>query len=235
VEDELSHGPHATLLHLATQYATCTRCAELGVLPDARRMAYWRLAESARPEHVRVLFVAESPPQVNRRGRSSYFYLPREQPPAEDPSSLFWALVEALALPEACGTTYAAARRERAVMKPLLLAEFRARGMWLVDAAKCAVNGVPDDRSRQRAVGRCAEAWLRRELRALEPDHVVLVKAAVKDLLEPMLTRWGLGPRLLSGARIPHPGSGQRANFRAAMRRLIARHPTLFLSVAVGG
>jgi len=198
-------------------------------------MAFWHLAESARPAHVRVLFVAESPPQRNRRGRASYFYLPHEQPPAEDPSSLFWALAEALALPEACGTTYAVARRERAVMKPRLLAEFRARGMWLVDAAKCAVNGVPDDRSRQHAVGRCAETWLMRELSVLAPDRIVLVKATVNDLLEPMLTRWGLGPRLLAGERIPHPGSGQRANFRAAMRRLIARHPALFLPVAAAG
>jgi len=226
---------HAALLDLATQYSTCTRCAEPGVLTDARRMAFWHLAESARPAHVRVLFVAESPPQRNRRVRASYFYLPHEQPPAEDPSSLFWALAEALALPEARGTTYAVARRERAVMKPRLLAEFRARGMWLVDAAKCAVNGVPDDRLRQRAVGRCAETWLMRELSVLAPDRIVLVKATVNDLLEPMLTRWGLGPRLLAGERIPHPGSGQRANFRAAMRRLIARHPALFLPVAAAG
>jgi len=219
----------AALAELATQYAACTRCAELGVEPDPRREAFWHMAESARPERLRLLFIAESPPRKNRRGRWSHFYLPHEQPPGEDPSELFWALAEVLGLPEACGTTYATARRERAAFKPLLLAELRARGMWLIDAAKCAVNGVADDRARQRAVERCAEAWLGRELRALEPERIVLVKATVRDLLEPMLTRWGLGPRLLVSERIPHPGSGQRANFRVAMRGLIARHPALFL------
>ena len=80
---------------------------------------------------------------------------------------------------------------------------------------------------RRAAVSRCAEHWLWRELRVLEPENIVLVKATVRDLLEPMLTRWGFGPRLL-GERIPHPGSGQRANFRAAMQRLIGRNPGKF-------
>ena len=213
---------------IAEQYAACTRCAELGVAPDPRRETFWRLAEAVRPERVRVLFVAESPPARNRRGRWSYFYLPEEKPPGEDASSLFWALAEVLALPEARGWTYQTAFRARVTAKAELLDEFKARGLWLVDAAKCAVNVVADERARQKAVARCAEHWLWRELRALEPERIVLVKATVRDLLEPMLTQWGFGPRLLVSERIPHPGSGQRANFRAAMRRLIGRHPDLF-------
>jgi hypothetical protein len=213
---------------VGAQYATCTRCAELGIAPDPRREAFWRMAEAQRPERVRVLFIAESPPQRNRRGRWSYFYFPEEKPPGEDASTLFWALAEVLALPESCGYTYAQAFRERVTVKRALLAEFKQRGMWLLDAAKCAVNGVPEGEARRRAVARCAEHWLWRELRALEPEHIVLVKATVRDLLEPMLTRWGFGPRLLASERIPHPGSGQRANFRVAMRRLIGRHPGAF-------
>ncbi|MEP7027426.1 MAG: hypothetical protein ABI960_02415 [Candidatus Eisenbacteria bacterium] len=220
--------PGDALQSIAEQYATCTRCADLGVAPDPRRATFWRLSNAARPEPVRVLFIAESPPQLNRRGRWSYFYLPQEKPPGEDASTLFWALAEVLALPEARGWTYATAFRARGQAKPELIEEMRARGLWLVDAAKCAVNGVADAAARKAAVGRCAEHWLWRELRALEPEHIVLVKTTVRDLLEPMLTRWGFGPRLLGSERIPHPGSGQRANFRAAMRRLIARHPGLF-------
>ena len=221
-------GAAEELRSIALQYAACTRCAELGVVPDPRRETFWHMAEAVRPDVVRVLFIAESPPQRNRRGRWSYFYLPEERPPGEDASSLFWALAEVLALPESCGRTYADALRDRVRTKRALLEEFRARGLWLVDAAKCAVNGVTDEKARHRAVSRCAEHWLWRELRALEPEHIVLVKATVRDLLEPMLTRWGFGPRLLLSERIPHPGSGQRANFRGAMRRLIGRHPELF-------
>ena len=90
------------------------------------------------------------------------------------------------------------------------------------------MNGLGEGDARRQAVSRCAEHWLWRELRTLEPDHVVLIKATVRDLLEPMLTRWGYGPRLLVSERIPHPGSGQRANFRGAMRRLIGRYPEAF-------
>jgi hypothetical protein len=213
---------------IGTEYAACTRCREFGVEPDARRETFWRMAEAQRPERVKVLFIAESPPRRNRRGRWSYFYLPEEKPPGEDASTLFWALAEVLALPESCGTTYAHAFRQRVTLKRALLDEFKDRGLWLLDAAKCAVNGVAEGEARKGAVARCAEHWLWRELRAIEPEHIVLVKATVRDLLEPMLTRWGFGPRLLLSERIPHPGSGQRANFRAAMRRLIGRHREAF-------
>ena len=223
-----------TLEAIAAQYATCTRCAELGVPADPRRETFFRLASAWRPDDLRVLFIAESPPRKNRRGRWSHFYLPEEKPPGEDASTLFWALAEVLALPESCGLTYAEAFKARSEVKPRLLAEMKDRGLWLLDAAKCAVNGVSEGEPRKSAVARCAEHWLWRELRVLEPAHVVLVKATVRDLLEPMLTRWGFGPRLLASERIPHPGSGQRANFRTAMRRLIGRHPTLFGPRALG-
>jgi hypothetical protein len=212
------------LAPIAAEYAACTRCADLGVAPDARRATFSRLADAFRPEHVRVLFVAESPPRKNRRGRWSHFYLPEEKPPGEDPSTLFWAMAEVLALAETCGTTRAEARRDRPRWKPVLLEEFRRRGLWLVDAAKCAVNGVADDRARARAVARCAEHWLSRELRALEPEHIVFIKVTVHDVLEPILVRAGYGARL-ERERVPHPGSGQYANFLRVMRQVIGRHP----------
>ena len=215
------------LAPIAADYAACTRCADLGVVPDPRRATFFRLAEAYRPQRVRVLFVAESPPQKNRRGRWTHFYLPEEKPPGEDPSTLFWAMAEVLALAEACGATRAEARRDRATWKPLLLEEFQRRGLWLVDAAKCAVNGVADDRARGRAVARCAESWLSRELRVLEPERIVFIKVTVHDLLEPILVRAGYGARI-ERERVPHPGSGQYANFLRAMRQVVGRHPRLY-------
>ncbi len=215
------------LTALAAESAACTRCADLGVPPDERRAVFFRMAEAYRPARVRVLFVAESPPQKNRRGRWSHFYLPAERPPGEDPSMLFWAMADVLALAESCGVTLAEAKRDRPAWKPRLLAEFQRRGMYLVDAAKCAVNGVRDEGTRGAAVTRCAEAWLARELRVLEPEHLVMIKVTVHDRLEPILVRAGLGPRL-ELERIPHPGSGQYANFQRAMRQVVGRRPTLF-------
>lgn len=221
------------LTAIAAEFAACTRCADLGVPPDERRAAFSRLAAAYRPERVRVLFVAESPPQRNRRGRWTHFYLPEERPPGEDPSMLFWAMADVLALAESCGTTLAEAKRDRPAWKPRLLSEFRRRGLFLVDAAKCAVNGVRDDGARGSAVTRCAETWLTRELRVLEPDRVVLIKVTVHDLLEPILVRAGFGARL-ERERIPHPGSGQYANFQHAMRQVVGRRPTLFAPPELG-
>ena len=215
------------LAPIAADYAACTRCLDLGVEPDPRRSTFFRLAEVFRPARVRVLFVAESPPKKNRRGRWTHFYLPEEKPPGEDPSTLFWAMAEVLALAEACGATPAETKRDRPAWKPRLLAEFQRRGLWLVDAAKCAVNGVTDDRARGQAVARCAEQWLARELRALEPERVVFIKVTVHDLLEPVFVRAGYGARL-ERERVPHPGSGQYANFLRAMRQVIGRNPRLF-------
>ena len=217
-----------TLEAIAAQYATCTRCAELGVPPDPNREMYFRLADHYRPAQVRTLFIAESAPQRSRHGKWSYFFLPEERKPGEAASTLFWALAEVLALPEACGMTYEQASKTRTTSKRALLSEFQDRGLWLVDTAKCAVNGLSEGPARKKAITRCAELWLGRELRVLEPQHIVLVKATVNDLLEPILTRFGYGPRLLTGERIPHPGSGQRTNFRNAMRRLIGRYPAAF-------
>ena len=215
------------LAPIASDYAACTRCVDLGVEPDPRRATFFHLAEAFRPAHVRVLFVAESPPRKNRRGRWTHFYLPEEKPPGEDPSTLFWAMSEVLALAESLGATHAEAKRDRPAWKPRLLAEFRRRGLWLVDAAKCAVNGVTDDRARGEAVTRCAEHWLVRELRVLEPERIVFIKVTVHDLLEPMFVRAGLGARL-ERERVPHPGSGQYANFLRAMRQVVGRTPGMF-------
>lgn len=215
------------LAPIAADYAACARCAELGVPPDGRRASFFGLADAWRPARVRVLFIAESPPQKNRDGKTTYFWLPQEKPPGEAHSTLFWAMAEVLALAESCGVTHGQAKAAKAEWKPRLLAEFGRRGLWLVDAAKCAVNGVADPRARGLAVTRCAEIHLARELRALEPERIVLVKVTVHDLLEPILVRGGFGPRL-ERERIPHPGSGQYANFLRAMRQVIGRHPRLF-------
>jgi hypothetical protein len=224
----------ATLAALAAEYAGCARCADVGVPPDDRRATFSRLAEAWRPARVRVLFIAESPPQKNRRGRWSHFYLPAERPPGEDPSMLFWAMADVLALAEACGVTLAETKRDRPAWKPRLLSEFRRRGMYLLDAAKCAVNGVRDDGRRGTAVARCAEAWLTREVRTIEPERIVLVKVTVHDLLEPILVRAGFGAQL-ERERIPHPGSGQYANFQRAMRQVVGRRPALFAPPGLDG
>ena len=217
------------------RYARCTLCAELGIPADDRRTRFWQLAESARPDPVRVLFIAESAPQRNKRGRLSYFYLPEDDPMNQDRSVLFWALSEALSLAKGFGVSHPDATTDPKRRKLALLEEFRQRGFWLLDSAKCAVNGVSPG-IRDRAIRRCAETWLREELRVLDPERVLLIKANVHRVILPLLDQWGFGQRVANReVVVPHPGSGQLGNFRKAMRLLSANEPGLLAPTAMMG
>ena len=216
------------------QYAPCTLCSDLGIPPDNRRVAYALLAAVLLPIQVKVLFVAESPPQLNKRGRETYFFLPEDEPALQDRSGLFWALAEILKLPEACGTSFELAEKSRAQWKTPLLREFCRRGYWLLDSAKCAVNGLNEGRSRDGVVRQCANSWLRKELEVVSPEHIVLIKANVFREVRPLLQSWGFGERVLNDRAIPHPGSGQQGNFRELLGAVMEAHPGPFGLDAAG-
>jgi len=161
-----------------------------------------------------VLFVAESAPARNKRGRHSFFFLPEDDPTTQDRSVLFWEMAKVLEL--GAGT------------KPRMLAEFSARGFWLLDSAKCAVNGLAEGRRRDSVVTRCAASWLRQELEALQPEGIVLIKASVFRAMRPLLEEWGWGERILNQRSIPHPGHGHQKEFRELLGSLVRADPELF-------
>src|SRR5213594_607367 len=85
----LSATVHRVLSEISEAYSACTACADLGLPADSRRAKYAALARAHLPPKVRVLFVAESAPAQNKRGRHSFFYLPEDDPQSQDPSVLF--------------------------------------------------------------------------------------------------------------------------------------------------
>ena len=217
-----------TLREIAASYATCRACLELGVPCDPNRVPYSSIARAVAPERVRVLFIAESAPSLNKHGRHSYFYLPEDDPQKQDASALFWAVAEVLGLAMSCGTNHVTARAHAPAWKGKLLAEFSSRGLWLVDSAKCAVNGLPEGKKRNAAVSRCAYAWLKRELDSIAPEHIVLLKTNVFHQVGPLLERWGFGERVLNNCPIPHPGSGHQVEFKTLLGSLVCAQPSLF-------
>ena len=132
---------------------------------------------------------------------------------------LFWEMAKVLGLAEACGT---------AASKPRLLAEFSARGLWLVDSAKCAVNRLDEGRRRNAALTRCSALWLKRELEALRPERIVLIKTNVFGVLRPLLEEWGWGERILNQRSLPHPAHGNQRKFRERLGAIVRDNPTLF-------
>lgn len=148
------------LSDISSRCAECSACLDLGVQDDEEHLTYSALARAVCPPKVRVLFIAESAPGQNKRGRHSYFHLPECDAHTQDPSALFWAVADVLGLAASCGAELELAKRHSAEWKPRLLSEFSSRGLWLLDSAKCAVNGLREGRRRDAAVVRCAKDWL---------------------------------------------------------------------------
>lgn len=212
---------------MVREFADCRICRELGVAEDRRRTDFSDLALRWLPERTRVLFLAESPPQPTKRGQEPFFFR-KEEIPEDGRSTLFWALAEVLSLSSACGWPFEWAKSHRAEAKPRLLREFMSRGFWLVDAAKCAVNGLASQSRKNLALRRCCETWTRQEVRSLDPEGIVVIKTNVWRLAIPLLASWGLSDRILNDAPIPYPNNGHQGRFRRRMRTLVQRNPRLF-------
>jgi hypothetical protein len=135
------------------------------------------------PEHIDLLLVAEAPPSALDR----YFYF--EDVPTQD--SLFRHVVEAILGKKPT--------RDKAVYLDAL----RDRCVFLIDLS---IDPFDD---RHEAIPRCVPELIPR-VRALEPEQIVLIGAAVYDAAYDALQREGLPVVEL---RVPYPGSGQQRRF----------------------
>ena len=216
------------LSSLSGQYAACSDCRDLGLTADPNRESYASLARESLPTPVKVLFIAESAPARNKRGRHSYFFLPEDDTKTSDASALFWEMATVLRLAESCGTKSAVAKSSPGEWKSRCLAEFTSRGLWLLDSAKCAVNGLGAKKARDVALARCASLWLKQELATISPEHIVLIKTNVFGELKPLLDSWGFGNRVLNTRAIPHPGSGRQKEFRQLLGAIVQANARLF-------
>jgi hypothetical protein len=148
-------------------------------------------AERYRPDDVCLLLVAEAPPSALAR----YFYFEdvREQ------DSLFRYVVETVLGEEPSRTGKAAQ-----------LSRLRDRGVFLIDLkTDPKVDDEPLDAHVPDLVRRAV---------ALEPKHVITIKANVCDLCQGPLRAAGLD---VMDERIPFPGSGQQRRFVDGMTRAL--------------
>ncbi|MGO9933451.1 MAG: hypothetical protein ACLPV8_16800 [Steroidobacteraceae bacterium] len=152
------------------------------------------------PEHPKIIFVLESPPKSGR-----YFYNPAGK--ASEP--LFTAMM-----------------KDIIGIKPRSknegLREFASRGFLLIDATYTPVNH--DHLSLRERNDRILDDLpvLVEELRGYvgPGTGVVLVKANICVLLEPILTAHGF-PILNRGRKIPFPSNGQQNRFREVVRQVL--------------
>jgi hypothetical protein len=158
---------------------------------QAARRGRKQAAERYRPASVRLLLVAEAPPSDLER----YFYFEdvREQ------DSLFRYVVQTV-LDEPPSRTAKAAQ----------LGRLCEAGIFLIDLKTDPKVG--DESLDPHVLGLVERAA------ALEPRHVITIKANVCDLCQAPLRAAGLD---VLEARIPFPGSGQQRRFVERMTRAL--------------
>jgi len=149
-----------------------------------------------RPDQVRILFVAESPPSAPDR----HFYFTD----VTRADTLWVELTRAL-YPAAFGETRVERQR-----KQEWLQKFQQAGYWLIEA-------VPDpiDKKKKEEQIAANTEYVLNLLHAAQPAHVVLIAAPVWKVLQAPIRAAGFSlPQTLA---IPFPGRGQQRRFREAL------------------
>ena len=123
---------------------------------DDSRLRREQAAAKYRPDEVRLLLVAEAPPEAADR----YFYFDR----VDSQDSLFRYVVRALL------------REEPSRDKAEQLGRLRDRGVFLIDLK-------PDPKRGEKSLRPYVENLVARA-RALRPDHVITIKTNVCDLCQ---------------------------------------------------
>jgi hypothetical protein len=164
----------------------------------ATRLKYLSFRDRYRPETIKLLLVAESPPVSGR-----YFY----NPAGVLTEPLFAALMREIGV--------SPATKEEGLLA------FQASGWLLVDASYEPVNSY-DDRRRDEVISRDYEL-LREDLDHLSPGRtvpIILLKANVCRLLEPRLTADGFN--VLNGGRLVYfPSTGRQGEFREQLGAIL--------------
>jgi hypothetical protein len=167
----------------------------------ATRSEYLSFRDRYRPEPIKLLLVAESPP-----ASGLYFYNPTGAPT----EPLFAALVREIGISPST--------------KDEGLRAIQSRGWLLVDATYEPVNSY-DDKRRDEVISR-DYGLLREDLVRLAPDRIVpivLLKANVCRLLEPRLTADGF--KVLNGGRVVYfPSTGRQGKFREQFGAILRTH-----------
>lgn len=201
---------------LGQAISACDECFRQGILSPARLEEWRTLRQRNRhlfrrfvPGDVRLLFVAESPPVSG-----CYFYRVPEWSQRGVPSALFWETVRALGIAPQGPRQYG--RKEE------YLLAFAARGLAIVDAARCPVNQLRDGEAR-RVILNCSR-FLKAELSTLRPAHIVVIKKTNEVLLS-HLDVWGWGERLVSRQPLAFPVAGNQGRFREGIDALRRERP----------
>ncbi len=160
------------------------------------------MREQFRPNHLRLIFIAESPPKSGQ-----YLY----DTGGRMKEYLFSALMKAMEFGPA--------------NKILGLQEIQRRGLFLIDATYHPVNGLKGA-ARNLAITNDYTHLVSdlRQIPDVERVAIVLIKANVCRLLEPMLMKDGF--KVINGGDLVFfPACGHQQEFQEQLATILERHP----------
>jgi hypothetical protein len=166
---------------------------------------YEQLRARYRPENLRYLLVAESPPDPGE-GERRFFYSP-----ALTADNLYRSVAEAV---------YGEDRNVDLRNKPAVLDRLRQDGFWLIDAVETPVNKLRSS-DRARAIKKGAPGLVARCV-ALAPKRGVIIchskvyAATAQDIRD-------AGVRVLHDEALPFPLGNWRARFVKGFRKALSR------------
>lgn len=165
---------------------------------------YEELRQRYRPKQVKVLLIAESPPDPGS-GQRRFFYSPQLTI-----DNLYRGVAEAV---------YGQEPGFDISDKPEVLNRLKADGYWLIDAVERPIN--KESNAARRAAIRAAAQDLVERCRSIDPQRgIIICHALVHKLTAPTLRRAGI--TILHDAPLPFPlGNWRRQfvrGFRACLR-----------------
>ena len=171
----------------------------------AKQRAYYiSLRDKYEPKPVKLAIIAESPPLSGK-----YFY--NDAGKVSEP--LFAALMKHVGFDD-----------DRPPTKADGLRRFQEKGWILVDATYEPVNKLPNTQKAEVIKGDYAH--LRRDLERLGRPALLLLKANVCRLLDPMLVRDGFNV-LNRGSVVYFPSNGRQPDFHRQFSDILKRAPGL--------
>ncbi len=142
-------------------------CKKCGDLEFSNRLNFvgkpfvkFQVEEIWKPEQVKVLFVAESPPW---NGKESYFY---NQNAGDNRTNLRKEVLSLLNLKS--------------------LEEFRTKGHYLIDVIKCRFNKRVKKNIPKKAISTCSDQFLEKEIKQLNPKKIFVLGNTAKKALQRM-------------------------------------------------
>lgn len=194
-------------------YPACAGCPAREAATAAQMAASWAWRQRFRPERVRLLLIAESPPQTVGDAPLRHFYHPAGPPP----DTLFRAVAPVLLAEDRI-------EQGRSEAKERALERLAVGGFFLLDSAQCPVNRLLTPAARREATRRCAATVLREQLAGLPlaagARICLVVRGTVPAAALPVLRELGLAGRVTAPEGLPFPGRwpGHREAFQQGLR-----------------